>query len=196
MEQSERLTEQERLFAEQRHNIIYTFLNANGLRDEEFYDVVALGYLRAVKRYHREEKLQQYRFSAIAWQAMRTNAGNKKRADRIRGAVIACSLNELTDDGTEYGEFIRDTKDSFWELEEEENLHQILIKVMPALTKRQQEHLIKTLNGYKPTEIMKEQRISVREYHKDRKIVETTVRGAIPDFIGGGYLIYGQAGCH
>lgn len=43
---NERLTEPERAFAEQRHNLIYSFLNSNSLPVNEFYDVVAFGYLR------------------------------------------------------------------------------------------------------------------------------------------------------
>lgn len=185
MERSERLTEQERLFAERHHNIIYTFLNTNGLRDEDFYDVAALGYLRAVKRYHREEKLQQYKFNTIAWQAMRTNVGNKKKADRIRDAVIACSLNELTDDGTEYGEFIQAARDGLRELEEQENLQELLKEIMPALTERQWGHIVAALNGYRQQEIMKEQRVRFRDYHEDRKAIRKAVSKAV--FTRGGY---------
>ena len=186
MEQSERLTEQERLFAERHHNIIYTFLNTNGLQDADFYDVAALGYLRAVKRYHREEKLQQYKFNTIAWQAMRTNVGNKKRADRIRDAVIAYSLNELTDDGTEYGEFIQDTKDGFRELEEQENLQQLLAEIMPALTERQRAHIVAALNGYRHPEILTAQRVRCQEYHKHRKAISEAIKDAVPIFSRGG----------
>lgn len=196
MESSERLTEQERLFAERHHNIIYTFLNTNGLKDEDFYDVAALGYLRAVKRYHREEKLQQYKFNTIAWQAMRTNVGNKKRSDRIRDAVIAYSLNELTADGTEYGEFIQAAKDGFRELEEQENLQQLLAEIMPALTERQRGHIIATLNGYRPQEVMKEQRVRFQEYHKDRNVIREVIKDAIPIFPRGGVLSYGQIGSY
>ncbi len=192
MEQSERLTEQERLFAERHHNVIYTFLNTNGLKDEDFYDVVALGYLRAVKRYHREEKLQQYKFNTIAWQAMRSDVRNKKRADRIRNAVIAYSLNELTDNGTEYGEFIQATKDGFRELEEQDNMQQLLAEIMPALTERQIGHIAAMLNGYRPQEVIKEQRVSLREYHKDRNAIRKVIRDTIPIFPGGGVLGYGQ----
>ena len=190
MESSERLTEQERLFAERHHKSIYTFHNTNGLRDEDFYDVAALGYLRAVKRYHREEKLQQYKFNTIAWQAMRTNVGNKKKADRIRDAVITCSLNELTDDGTEYGEFVQTTKDGFRELEEQENLQQLLAEIMPALTERQRGHIVAALNGYRPQEIIKEQRVRFQEYHKDRKVIREVIRDVIPVFRGGGIKLW------
>lgn len=47
---NERLTEPERAFAEQRHNLIYSFLNANGLPVNEFYDVVAFGCLSGAQK--------------------------------------------------------------------------------------------------------------------------------------------------
>ena len=56
MKKNNYLTDTERLFAEERHALIYKFLNTNGLPEDEFYDVVAFGYLRAVRRYHREKK--------------------------------------------------------------------------------------------------------------------------------------------
>ena len=187
MEGSERLTEKERLFAEQHHNVIYTFLNTCKLREEDFYDVAALGYLRAVKRYHREEKLQQYKFNTIAWQAMRCSVGNKKRADRIRDAVIACSLNETTAEGTEYMEFIQDAKDGLRELEEQENLQELLKEIMPALTERQRGHIVAALKGFRPQEIMKEQRVRFQDYHEDRRAIREAVKDVIPIFSRGGY---------
>ena len=96
MKKNNYLTDTERLFAEERHALIYKFLNTNGLPEDEFYDVVAFGYLRAVRRYHREKKLQKYSFNTIAWQAMRTETRNKRKADRIRDALIAYSLNDIT----------------------------------------------------------------------------------------------------
>ena len=190
MEESERLTDKERLFAEQHHNVIYTFLNTCRLREEDFYDVAALGYLRAVKRYHREEKLQQYKFNTIAWQAMRGSVGNKKRADRIRDAVIACSLNETTAEGTEYGDFIQAARDGLRELEEQENLQELLREIMPALTERQRGHIVAALNGYRPQEIIKEQRVRFQEYHKDRKVIREVIRDVIPVFRGGGIKLW------
>ena len=116
--------------------------------------------------------------------------GNKKKADRIRDAVIACSLNELTDDGTEYGEFIQATKDGFRELEEQENLQQLLAEIMPALTERQRGHIVAALNGYRQQEIIKEQRVRFQEYHKDRKVIRKVIRDAIPVFSRGGIKLW------
>lgn len=180
---NERLTEPERAFAEQRHNLIYSFLNANSLPVNEFYDVVAFGYLRAVRRYHREKKLQKYSFNTIAWQAMRSEVGNKRKADRIRDALIAYSLNDVTEDRTELGEFVRSAKDSFRELEEQESLQELLAELMPALTEKQRGHIVATLEGYKAREIMQQQRESVQEYHANNRAIKKAAREVLPAFL-------------
>lgn len=192
MTESDRLTEQERAFAEQNHGLIYEFLKRNNLPESEFYGVAAWGYLKAVQRYHREPRLKIYSFSTVAWYAMRCRVGNKRRADRIRDAMIAFSINELTEDGTEYGDFIQDAKDAFRELEQRENLQELLDKLMPALTDRQRRHVVSTLKGYKPTEIIHKERIRVQDFHQDTKAIQSAARKALPEiFCGGGYLIYG-----
>lgn len=183
---NERLTEPERAFAEQRHNLIYSFLNANSLPVNEFYDVVAFGYLRAVRRYHREKKLQKYSFNTIAWQAMRSEVGNKRKADRIRDALIAYSLNDVTEDRTELGEFVRSAKDSFRELEEQESLQELLAELMPALTEKQRGHIVATLEGYKAREIMQQQRESVQEYHANNRAIKKAAREVLPAFLCAG----------
>lgn len=129
--EDKRLTEKERLFAEKWHGLIYSFLHENNLTENEYYDVAALGYLRAVTRYSREPKLREYSFSTIAWQAMRSAVGNKKKSDKIRNAFIAYSLNELTDEGTEYGEFIEASRDGFKELAYTEDMRDLIMAIMP-----------------------------------------------------------------
>jgi len=67
----ERLTDEQRVFAEQNHNLIYAFLNKRGLRDDEYYDVAVFGYLRAVQRYLTKSELRKHCFSTIAFWEMR-----------------------------------------------------------------------------------------------------------------------------
>ena len=66
------LTREQREFATKWHNLIYTFLNEKRLSEEDYYDIVVFGFLRAVKRYFTEPALQQYSFSTIAWKNMRS----------------------------------------------------------------------------------------------------------------------------
>jgi len=50
------MTQEERDFAEQHHDLVIDFLRYRRLPMDEFYDVVIFGYLSAVQQYFRNEK--------------------------------------------------------------------------------------------------------------------------------------------
>lgn len=70
------LTPEQKTFAADNHGLVYKFLNENQLPEDEFYDVVIFGYLRAVRRFFVETNLQKYSFSTIAWNCMRVDLFN------------------------------------------------------------------------------------------------------------------------
>lgn len=45
------LTDEQRQFAAENHNLIYTYLWDRRLEIDDYYDIAVFGYLRAVKRY-------------------------------------------------------------------------------------------------------------------------------------------------
>ena len=79
--QPETMTEEQRQFAAERHNLIYAFLHEKGWAPSEYYDIAALGYLRAVIRYLTQPHLQRYAFSTIAWWAMTQSISTYHRAE-------------------------------------------------------------------------------------------------------------------
>lgn len=79
--QPETMTEEQRQFAAERHNLIYAFLHEKGWAPSEYYDIAALGYLRAVIRYLPQPHLQRYAFSTIAWWAMTQSISTYHRAE-------------------------------------------------------------------------------------------------------------------
>lgn len=64
------LTDEQRKFAEQNHDLVYKFLNENGLSENMYYDVVIFGYLCAVQEYCEKEDLHRYKFATVAWKKM------------------------------------------------------------------------------------------------------------------------------
>lgn len=78
------MTETQRRFAAEHHNLIYAFLHEKGWATEEYYDIAALGFLRAVIRYHTVSGLCRYAFSTIAWRAMRQSIASYHRAEARR----------------------------------------------------------------------------------------------------------------
>lgn len=87
------MTDAQRQFASERHNLIYAFLHEKGWAPGEYYDIAALGYLRAVMRYLTQPHLQRYAFSTIAWRAMTQSISAYHRAEARRQACEQKYLN-------------------------------------------------------------------------------------------------------
>ena len=78
----EPLTDFERKFSTENHNLVYDFLHKNGYSLENYYDVAVFGYLKAVQIYNRREDLRnKYAFPFISQQYMRSEIGNHFRME-------------------------------------------------------------------------------------------------------------------
>ncbi|MEY8321969.1 hypothetical protein AAK894_13010 [Lachnospiraceae bacterium 46-61] len=64
------LTEQQKIFATENHALLYKFLVIHHLDNKEWYDVVAIAYIKAVQSWFKREDLHKYRFSVIAFRVM------------------------------------------------------------------------------------------------------------------------------
>ena len=74
------LTENERKFASDNHNLIYAYLHKYGYDIETYYNIAVFGYLEAVQEYLRDAELQgKYIFPIIAFRRMRSAISNHIR---------------------------------------------------------------------------------------------------------------------
>lgn len=66
------LTEEERVFSANLENYdwLFKYMSINKLDQEEWYDILILHYLRAVKKYLNIPHLQQYEFSTILFRTL------------------------------------------------------------------------------------------------------------------------------
>ncbi len=64
------MTQEEREFAEQHHNLVIDFLRYRRLPMDDFYDIVIFGYLSAVQQYFRNPPAG-VEFKAMAFRAMK-----------------------------------------------------------------------------------------------------------------------------
>lgn len=78
------LTEKQRQFAADNHDLIYSFLREQDLDIDDCYDVAVFGYLRAVERYLEDPRLRRYQFSTVAWRAMRQSMVSFYRSEARR----------------------------------------------------------------------------------------------------------------
>lgn len=78
------MTEEQRRYAAENHDLIYRFLREKGWSVDEYYDVAAFGYLTAVMQYLSDAALRRYAFSTVAWRRMKQSIANQRRAEQRR----------------------------------------------------------------------------------------------------------------
>lgn len=85
------MTQEEREFAEQKHDLVIDFLHCKHLPMDDFYDVVIFGYLSAVEQYSRNPPAG-VEFKAMAFRAMKDSVLRESeycaRAKRC-GAIVS-----------------------------------------------------------------------------------------------------------
>jgi len=90
------MTREQQDFAATNHNLVYDFLNKKHLGENEYYDIVIFGYLRAVQKYIQRPELHRYKFSTIAWSAMETDLKNyHEYKNRPMRKAVCCSLEQV-----------------------------------------------------------------------------------------------------
>ena len=93
------MTQEEREFAEQKHDLVIDFLRYRCLPMDEFYDVVIFGHLSAVQQYFRNPPAG-VKFKAMAFRAMKDSILREgeyhARAKRC-GITVGLDDAELTD---------------------------------------------------------------------------------------------------
>ena len=81
------LTPTESAFAEKNHGLLLAFVHRYNL-DEDSYGGLSFRYLKTVKRYLNNTKLQQYAFSTILWYDLRSELTHIIRKDRVSPVSI------------------------------------------------------------------------------------------------------------
>lgn len=105
------LTIEEQRFAEEHHQLVYTFLIHKKLQRDEWYDTVIFGYLRAVKKWFARPALHRYAFSTVAYGSMSTSMANELRKRKSIPRTV--SLDDIipNTDGMTYGDTLCDPRD-------------------------------------------------------------------------------------
>lgn len=107
MKATKKLTDTQRDFAAQNHDLVFQYLRMKGLNVDEFYDVVILRYLRAVQLYDERPELRKYTFQTIAFQNMRSALGHYFEAmARQKRSAVVLSLNAVGANGLELSEAV------------------------------------------------------------------------------------------
>ena len=139
------LSERQRQFATEHHGLIYAFLNTERWPEDEFYDIAALGYLRAILRYDVQPKLRRFDFSTIAWMNMKQSIAAYQRAEQRR-----------QDSERRYLESMPSKADPFEEIE-----YNLVLQELASVSQERQYELARLrVQGYTIAEIAKKQGMS------------------------------------
>lgn len=149
--QIETLTEQESAFAAENHSLIFRFLSRKGLPEDEYYDVVAFGYLNGVKKHFRREELRkQYSFTTLAWHAMNSCFANYQRSKaRLKNRATVLCIHEPYHSALALEELISDARDYA-----EETLEAMRVREMLESFEQTEREIVRLLmQGYAKSEI-------------------------------------------
>ena len=167
-------TKEEQQFAEENHDLVYAFLNEKKLSEDEYYDVVVFGYLRAVQEFCGTSKLRKYKFSTLAWKRMQhTLMDYYKYVSSPKRNAQVISLDEPID--SEDGLCIADTisyDDIMSELKEELLMHELAKKLSP----REMRIVKMKVRGDKMHTIAKAERLTFQEINRLLDNIYPTVR--------------------
>lgn len=163
-----KLTPEQQEFAEENHNLIYYYLHKYNLPIDEYYDLAAISYVKAVKLYFTREDLRRYSFSTVFVKSAYGVISDDMRSRKRKGCVPSnalCSLDipEIRS-ALEY-EGIQ-APGNLWDNVEYQDL---LDKICQYATDRQRWLLQMILAGYANTEIQKTIGISPATLWRDRQ---------------------------
>lgn len=76
------LTEEEKIFSSDmdNYNQLFKYMKIHNLDEEEWYDILIMHYLRAVRKYLTIPKLQEYKFVAVLFRTLDNARSNYYRA--------------------------------------------------------------------------------------------------------------------
>lgn len=107
------MTEEERAFAEDAHNYnsFFGYMRIHSLDPEEWYDILIIHYLRAVRKYLSNTDLQKFDFGAILFKTLDNGRSNyfrdmNRQKRKPEGGVY--SYNAIIEDGKTFEDFLVD----------------------------------------------------------------------------------------
>lgn len=155
------LTHEQKLFAEEHHGLVYKFLHANRLPEDEFYDVIVFGYLKAVQDYLSKPELQQYAFSTICWQLMSRTLNNyyKSQSCQKRNAEVISIHLIPREESLPLEQTLSKQDDLMMQLETKLLLHDLAKRI----SRQQMDMVHLKSSGYGIREIAHSQKVTMKQ---------------------------------
>lgn len=155
------LTIEQKLFAAENHGLVYKFLKENHLSEDEFYDVIIFGYLRAVYRYFSEPNLHNYSFATIAWRGMQGCLSNYRRSQmsKKRNAEVISIHLIPREESLPLEQTLSKQDDLMMQLETKLLLHDLAKRI----SRQQMDMVHLKSSGYGIREIARSQKVTMKQ---------------------------------
>lgn len=169
------LTPEQRKFAADHHNLIYSFLNDRRLPEDDYYDVVVFGYLKAVTEYFTKAGANRFSFATIARRKMQCALLDYYRSlyCQKRNAEVVSIHISLYGDGLPLEQTIPAPDTLMEHLEAELFLHELAGRV----SRQQLDAIHMKSCGYGVRDIARSQNTTIKRV---RELLEEA-RGALAD---------------
>lgn len=144
-------TEEEKMLAENNHDLVYQFLKAHNYNMEDYYNTVVFGYLKGIQKYYRYVgNNTENNLDGICWNCMRSEMKSHFKLETAKKRQPAeATIKKIPS------------------AEDEVLVTEILKSVMENLTIRQQNIITLKLLGYSNAEICLLMEMSKSSYYRE-----------------------------
>lgn len=168
------LTENERKFASDNHNLIYAYLHKYGYDIETYYNIAVFGYLEAVQEYLRDAELQgKYIFPIIAFRRMRGAISNHIRMNNSQKRKPSEPVISLDAESEEMESLYNTTGGKSVESDWMEK--EAISYLLENLSELQRKIAIAKVEGYSNKEILSMFNIPQSTFYKEIKRMQQTI---------------------
>lgn len=177
----EPLTDFERKFATENHNLVYDFLHRHGYSLEKYYDVAIFGFLKAVQIYNRREDLREkYAFSFISQQYMRAEIGNHRRTETAKKRKPSGTLISLDAEYAEMENLYNYIGATGGKSPESEMMAmEQITEMLSSLSDTQRKIAVLKVDGYNNREIYSALEIKPSTYYVEIKRIKNVLKEMI-----------------
>lgn len=170
------LTDEERVFSEKHHDLMYSYMRLHELDPEEWYDILIIPYLNAVKKYHQYDKLHNLKFEQVFFRTLDNARSNyfrdinrEKRCPK--GGFV--SLDYMVEDDNSFSKYRIDA----WWIDKTKNVEAYVIEkeflrdLFANVGKYAEPELLELIlemriKGYTYTEIARQARLELDDYRE------------------------------
>lgn len=172
------LTEREKRFIMENHNLVYSFLRKYGYSIEEYYNIAIFGLIKSAQAYCSRKDLQErFSFAHISYMYMRAEVNNHFKRERASKRKPMETIISLDADYAETENLYNCTGEKSFETDI--MMMETLKELLENLTELQRKITEMKLEGYSNKETYVTLRMKPSTYYKELERIKTALEKAL-----------------